>query len=184
MRSPATGAEPPALGFPAVGVRVLLRPEGSIVVGVTADTHGIVRPSLLALLDGVDTILHAGDVCGEHVLAALRELAPVIAVRGNNDPVGLPERLEVELGGRRIGLAHGDRFPLRNRRLALANSFPGAEVVVYGHTHRPAEERVGTTLVVNPGASGRRRFGTPAAATAGILTLEPRGIRWRLHPLE
>lgn len=158
--------------------------KGCLVLGVTADTHGLVRPSLLALFSGADAILHAGDVGGERVLEALREVAPVHAVRGNNDPPGLPQRLELQLAGRRVGLAHGDRFPVRDRRGALARAFPGAAVVIFGHTHRPAEERVGGTLVLNPGASGRRRFGTPAVPTAGLLALGPDGVGWSLHDLE
>jgi putative phosphoesterase len=153
-------------------------------LGVVSDTHNQLRPSLLELYRGVDLILHGGDVTAAWVLAGLTEVAPVLAVRGNNDPEGmeLPIKLELDIAGFQIAIIHGDRHPLRAKRAALAASFPDADLVIYGHTHRAAREEFGKTLVVNPGAAGPRRFSTPSA-TAAILTLSPGGLEWTLLDL-
>ena len=150
-------------------------------IGVVSDTHGLVRPGLLALLRGVDAILHAGDVGDGAVLEALGELAPVHAVRGNVDGPGLPETLALELGGRRFGLAHGHLIGAQGRERALVKLFPEAEFVVYGHTHEARLEVHGTQLVLNPGSCGPRRFSLPV--TAGLLELRPAGFAWTLCTL-
>lgn len=135
-------------------------PDAPIVVGLVSDTHGLVRPALADALAGVSIILHAGDVGGAHVLAALAAIAPVHAVYGNTDPIDHPE-LEVErvltLGGLRIHVSHGHELgrPTPERLLA---AYP-EDVLVYGHTHRQLIVRADDgRLVVNPGAAGARRF--------------------------
>jgi uncharacterized protein len=129
---------------------------GPLRVGLCADTHGLLRPALVEALRGCATVLHAGDVGGEAVLAGLRALAPLHAVRGNNDPpgCGLPRHLDLALGGHRLHLVH-DR----------ADASPGpADLVVFGHSHRPCVERREHRLWINPGSAGPRRFRLPVQA--------------------
>ncbi len=141
---------------------------GAIVVGVLSDTHGHLYPRVLRTLQGVDHIIHAGDVGSPQVLAGLRALAPVTVVRGNCDleawAAGLPAEAEVELGGVRILVGH----IVGHLRETLARAQqPGFRVVVSGHTHRmESQEREGV-LYLNPGSAGPERFGhsrTMAAA--------------------
>lgn len=133
-------------------------------VGVVSDTHGLVRASLLEALDGVDHILHAGDVGPPDVLVEFEALAPVTAVRGNTDAFEIRERLpsvaRLELAGRRTVLLHGDELPAATPEHAV-EVHPEADLVVLGHTHRPLIRWLGDTLVVNPGSAGPRRFGLP-----------------------
>lgn len=129
-----------------------------MLVGLISDTHSLIRAEALAALHGVELILHAGDVGGERVLRELRGIAPVHAVIGNtDDPAsGLPRRMDLELGGLRICVTHGHELGIP-RPENLASSYD-ADVIVYGHTHKPLIDTVGATLVVNPGAAGPRRF--------------------------
>ncbi len=104
-------------------------------------------------------ILHAGDVCGDDVLEELELIAPVHAVMGNCDPPGhprLPVAFTRTIGGVRFHVSHGHELgsPTTRRLLAATD----ADVVVYGHTHRPLAVRDGSRLVINPGAAGPRRF--------------------------
>jgi putative phosphoesterase len=132
---------------------------GRRVIGLVSDTHGLVRPDIFSALDGVELILHAGDVGGIDVLAELATIAPVEAVAGNTDPPGTPglsESLEREIDAVRIHVSHGHEVgrPTPERLLA---AYPH-DVIVYGHTHRQLVTRVGGRLVINPGAAGPRRF--------------------------
>jgi uncharacterized protein len=132
---------------------------GRRVIGLVSDTHGLVRVDIFSALDGVELILHAGDVGGEEVLAELATIAPVQAVAGNTDPPGAPglaASLEREIDGVRIHVSHGHEVgrPTPERLLAL---YPH-DVIVYGHTHRQLIARAGGRLVINPGAAGPRRF--------------------------
>lgn len=129
-----------------------------MLVGLISDTHSLIRPEALDALSGVDLIIHAGDVGGDTVLAALRAIAPVEAVLGNTDPLdgSLPEHLDLDLEGVRVHVTHGHELghPTPERLLKKHD----ADVIVYGHTHKPLIEEHGTRLVVNPGAAGPRRF--------------------------
>lgn len=140
------------------------------LIGLISDTHGLVRPDVFAALEGVELILHAGDV-GRGVLEELRAIAPVAAVAGNTDPPGdpeLPDQLEREVDGVRIHVSHGHELGSpRPRSLLVAYD---ADVIVYGHTHRQHVHEEGGRLVVNPGAAGPRRFNLPASV--GLLRLE------------
>lgn len=131
-------------------------------IGLISDTHDLLRPEVLAFLRGSDHILHGGDICGGAVLRALAQLAPLTAVRGNNDrgewAQGLREREVVELGGARILVVH-DIADLKR-----APDTSGAGTVVYGHSHKPLVEERGGVLYVNPGSAGPRRFKLPIAA--------------------
>ena len=126
-------------------------------LGVISDTHGVLRPEALAALAGVDRILHAGDVGSPDVLARLARIAPVDAVRGNVDhgawADALPERLDVTLDGVRIHIVH-----IREEAEPA-----GADVVLFGHSHQPLIEQIGSTLWFNPGSAGPRRFRLPVS---------------------
>ena len=145
------------------------------VVGVVADTHGLVRPALAAALAGVQRILHAGDVGGGAVLEALAKLAPVDAVFGNvddaHDPSLARERV-VTLGGVTIHVSHGHELGRPTAELALARY--RADVVVFGHTHKAVVVRAADgRLAINPGAAGPRRFDlTPSVARLTITAAE------------
>jgi putative phosphoesterase len=130
-------------------------------VGLISDTHGLLRPEAIAVLRGSDAILHAGDVGGAEVLAALAAVAPLTAVRGNNDHGAwadeLPETATVTVGGVAIHVVHD--------LAALRTAPPPGEcrVVVSGHSHRPAVVERDGRLWVNPGSAGPRRFKLPIA---------------------
>ena len=140
------------------------------VIGLVSDTHGLVRPDIFSALDGVELILHAGDVGRADVLAELATIAPVHAVAGNTDPPGtpgLPDSVEREIDGVRIHVSHGHELgrPTPERLLA---AYPH-DVIVYGHTHRQLITRADGRLVINPGAAGPRRFSLmPSVARLAI----------------
>jgi uncharacterized protein len=131
-----------------------------MLVGLVSDTHGLIRPEIFTALAGVDLILHAGDVGGHGVLTELSAIAPVRAVYGNTDSPGEPgleATLRFDIEGRSIHVSHGHELsgsPTADRLLARYT----ADIIVYGHTHKPLVERAGPRLVVNPGAAGPRRF--------------------------
>lgn len=132
---------------------------GRRVIGLVSDTHGLVRPDIFSALDGVELILHAGDVGGHDVLAELATIAPVEAVAGNTDPpglLGLADSLEREIDGVRIHVSHGHELgrPTPER---LLERYPH-DVLIYGHTHKQLITRASGRLVINPGAAGPRRF--------------------------
>lgn len=139
------------------------------LIGLIADTHGLVRPSVFAALAGVERILHAGDV-GAGVLDELRAIAPVQAVFGNTDPPGDPELsefIEMQHEGVRIHVSHGHELgsPTPEKLLATYD----ADVIVYGHTHKPVVLRAENRWVVNPGSAGPRRFNMkPSVARIAI----------------
>jgi uncharacterized protein len=132
--------------------------SGAILVGLIADTHGLMRPEALEALAGVSLILHAGDVGGEAVLDALAAIAPTEAVRGNTDPpdARLAARIDRVVGGVRVHVSHGHELGSPTPKALLAAT--DADVIVYGHTHVPLLHRAAGRLVVNPGAAGARRF--------------------------
>ena len=155
-------------------------------LGVLSDTHGLLRPEVFEVFRAVDHILHGGDVGKPEVLIALEAIAPVTAVYGNTDGhelrARLPQVAELELDGFAVVVTHGDQFEHATPAI-LHEAFPRAEIIVYGHTHKPVLELVDRTVtVMNPGGAGHPRFGIPPSV--GIMELEagipPRG---RLVPL-
>ncbi len=134
-----------------------------MLVGLISDTHGYLDPQVLTLFARADHILHAGDVGAENVLAELRLLAPLTAVRGNVDLAlaQLPDRADVVLEGVAVHLVHRPEDALPP---------PAARVVVVGHTHVAAVQERHGVLFVNPGAAGRQGF--HRTRTAGLLRLE------------
>jgi putative phosphoesterase len=156
-------------------------------LGVISDTHGMLRPEIFDLFRQVDHILHAGDVGKWEVVADLEALAPVTAVYGNSDGSELRARLPrvatVRLDGFDIVVTHGDQFGSPTPA-KLHEAFPRADIIVFGHTHRPLLELVDKTVtVMNPGGAGAARF--DLKPSVGIMELEA-GIppRARLVTLE
>jgi putative phosphoesterase len=152
----------------------------ALKIGLISDTHDVLRPQARDALAGVAHILHAGDICESHVLADLAAIAPVTAVRGNNDRGAwardLQKTMRVELGGVSIYIVHD---------LAELDIDPGAagvQAVIYGHSHKPRiEERAGV-LYVNPGSAGPRRFSLPVSV--GFLEIKKGKISATLETLQ
>lgn len=146
----------------------------STVVGVISDTHGLLRPSAVEALRGVDLIVHAGDVGRAGILDALRGLAPTVAVRGNVDttPWGrtLPDTEVVEVAGRHLYVLH-DRAALD-----LDPRAAGFAAVIFGHSHRPEAAEHDGVLYLNPGSAGPRRFSLPISVAR--LTVGADALSW------
>lgn len=142
-------------------------------VGVISDTHGFLRPEAVAALAGVDRILHAGDVGDAAILAELRTIAPVTAIRGNIDSMSecarLPATEMVELGGVSFYMLHDVK------ELDLDPVSAGIRVVVSGHSHKPAMEWRKGVLYLNPGSAGPRRFSLPV--TVAMVTVGDGDVR-------
>jgi len=130
-------------------------------VGLISDTHGLMRPEALAALADSAHIVHAGDIGSAAILSTLAIIAPVTAVRGNNDhgawAQALPETATLRIGGLVLHVLHD------LSALAIDPKAQGIAVVVSGHSHRPRIERRGGVLYVNPGSAGPRRFKLPIA---------------------
>jgi len=128
-------------------------------VGLISDTHGLLRPEAVQVLQGSDLIVHAGDVGKPEILDALRAVAPLVAVRGNVDrgawAAALPLTAIAESGSASIYVLH-DLI-----ELDIEPSAAGCNVVVSGHSHQPARSERGGVLYVNPGSAGPRRFRLP-----------------------
>jgi putative phosphoesterase len=139
-----------------------------MIIGVIADTHGLLRPEALAALRGSERIIHAGDVDGPEILAALAALAPVTVVRGNNDlgrwAEAIPTAAVVEACGVSIYVIHNIA------EIDLDPAARGFGVVVAGHSHKPLCETRRQVLYFNPGSAGPRRFRLPVSV--GRLTIE------------
>ena len=135
--------------------------QHSKLIGIISDTHGLVRPQALAALAGVDMILHAGDIGNQQVLDALRDIAPVVAVRGNNDKSdwahALPDWEVVEVDQVSIYMLHDVK------EIDISPSGAGFQVVVSGHSHKPSVEAHRGVLYVNPGSAGPKRFTLPVS---------------------
>lgn len=143
------------------------------IVGLISDTHGLVRGEVHEALAGVELILHAGDVGGQEILDELELIAPVRAVFGNTDPPdhpGLSEEVAITVGDVRIHVSHGHE--LGSPTPAKLSERYDADVLVYGHTHRQLVTRIGSRLVINPGAAGPRRFNL--RPSVGRLTISER----------
>ncbi|MGH9374102.1 MAG: metallophosphoesterase family protein [Vicinamibacterales bacterium] len=140
----------------------------SETLGLISDTHGLLRPEAVAALRGCDSLIHAGDIGSAEVLEQLRQVAPVVAVKGNVDTGawswGLPRTEVVEFGSRTIYVIHilSD--------LNLESPPAGVSAVVCGHSHKPSVEERDGVLYVNPGSAGPRRFRLPVSVARMSLT--------------
>jgi putative phosphoesterase len=142
------------------------------MIGVISDTHGLLRPEALAALRGSSHILHAGDVGDIDILDALKQIAPVTAIRGNIDTDGptaqLPATEVIELEGHLIYLLHS------LADLDLKPEAAGMSVVISGHSHKPKVETRNGVLYLNPGSAGPRRFSLPITVAHLHLDATPR----------
>lgn len=169
-------------------------------VALLADTHGFVDPRIAACVSECDVAVHAGDVGGADVLLALAPRDELVAVRGNNDTAEkwsegerslletLPRESRVSLPGGDIVVLHGDDGgSVADRHRRYRRRFPGARLVVYGHSHRLVMDRDDTPWIVNPGAAGRTRtHGGPSmvvlTCTAEHWHMEERRFEQRRYP--
>jgi len=154
-------------------------------IGVVADTHGLFDQAILRHFQGVDHILHAGDIGGGSVIEKLRAIAPVTVVSGNVDGYeesGYPSERIIRLAGRRIAIRHiffeGGKLTKEGRTF-LEREQP--DVCIFGHTHEQKIQWLGKTLLFNPGSAGPKRF----KLTRGIalLRVSNRSVKPRLIPL-
>jgi putative phosphoesterase len=149
-------------------------------LGIISDTHGLLRPQAAAFLQGCDRILHGGDIGNAEILARLSTIAPVTAIRGNNDKgawaEAIPETEFFEFGGIYVYAIHD------LSQLDIEPSAAGIRVVVSGHSHKPLIERRDGVFFVNPGSAGPRRFKLPISV-ADIL-IEGSAISPRIVELD
>ena len=150
-------------------------------VAITSDTHSVLDENIAAEVAQCDVVLHAGDICGNHILDKLASLCDqVIAVTGNNDVVSkrwrpgffgspelLPQSVLIELPGGDIAMEHGHRLGNSPSHDALRADWPNAKMIVYGHTHKQLWDRAVEPWVINPGAAGETR--TQGGASCTIL---------------
>jgi putative phosphoesterase len=170
---PLSGPRPQALA------RGGLRRRRARRLGLISDTHDRLRPEAVAALRRCDLILHAGDVCRPDLLSELEKIAPVLAVRGNNDRGAwarrLPRTRTVEVEGHRILVIHDLKEMKRSARR------PAADIIVSGHSHRPRIDWAEEVLYVNPGSAGPRRFSLPV--TLARISFGARGPNARIIEL-
>ena len=154
-------------------------PRTANLIGLISDTHGLIRPQALAALKGVDLIIHAGDIGKPEVVAALKMIAPLVAIKGNVDKGGwtkpLPETKELKIGDVWVFVIHNVN------ELNFNPAGRGFQVVISGHSHKPLIVRRDGVLFVNPGSAGPRRFKLPVAL--GKLRLDGRDVTAELVEL-
>lgn len=128
-------------------------------IGLISDTHGLLRPEALAALADSDLLIHAGDIGKPEVVAALKKIAPLVAIKGNNDTDSwarrLPETKKITLGALKLYVIHNVK------ELSFDPAGRGFRVVISGHSHKPVIQTKDNVLFVNPGSAGPRRFKLP-----------------------
>jgi hypothetical protein len=149
-------------------------------IGLISDTHGLVRPEALAALEGSELIIHAGDIGKAEVLTSLEAIAPVIAIRGNNDRDAwakkIPDVLNVQINGVAIHVIHNVN------ELEADPITEGFRAIVSGHSHKPGVVTQDGILFINPGSAGPRRFKLPV--TVGKLLLVRDSVRVKIVNLD
>jgi putative phosphoesterase len=142
-------------------------------LGLISDTHGKLRAEVFTHFAGVSRVLHAGDIGNIDILVELAAIAPVDAVIGNTDGdlvrQNVAPEVTLSVEGRTIILVHGHELGSPTPA-KLAAAYPDADIVVFGHTHKPTHERIGRQRFVNPGSAGAPRFGL--RPTIGVLTID------------
>ena len=148
-------------------------------IGLISDTHGLLRPEALAFLAGCDRIVHAGDIGDPRIIVQLADIAPVTAVRGNNDKgawsTQWPDSLSLRVEETLVHVLHDLALLDIDARAA------GVQVIVSGHSHVPAMRERDGVLYVNPGSAGRRRFRLPISV--GELLIDGASVVPRLHEI-
>ncbi len=154
--------------------------SASTIIGVVSDTHGLLRPEVLAALRGSDFIIHAGDMGDEEILKKLEKIAPVTAVRGNIDRPAwarkIPPTNVLEVGGVSIYVLHNIA------ELDLKPEAAGFSAVLYGHSHIAKQEIKNGVLYFNPGSAGPKRFRLPISL--GRLTVSEAGVAAEIVKLD
>ena len=147
-------------------------------IGIISDTHGLLRSAAERRLAGVDHIVHAGDIGRPEIVDALRQIAPVTAIRGNVDSGEwareYPDTTLLRLAGKSIYILH-------DLKTLQADPGSGINVIVSGHSHVPKIDTAGGVLYLNPGSAGPRRFKLPI--TFATLEVTPEGMRPDIHDL-
>ena len=141
-------------------------------LGIISDTHGLLRPEVMEILKDCDCILHGGDINKPEILDQLRPMAAIYAVRGNNDREwadGLAKTLRFTIEGVEFFMTHNKKD--------VAWELGGAQVVVFGHTHKYFEKMIDGRLWLNPGSCGRRRF--DQEITMAVMTVDNGDMRWK-----
>jgi uncharacterized protein len=149
-------------------------------IGVISDTHGLVRSKVLEAFRGSDLIIHAGDICKQEVLDSLSQVAPVVAVRGNNDKGKWADHLHeteiVEVGSVKIGVVHV------LRQLDINPKDAGLDAIISGHSHRASIKHKDGIIYINPGAAGKRMFGLPV--TVALMKVDGINVNVQLVTLD
>ena len=146
-------------------------------IGVISDTHNFFDPQIPKLFQGVEHILHAGDIGSPRIILELEQIAPVTAVLGNTDDPGLHFRQTeaIELAGRKFLVHHIVNPQSLDDLLSSRVAREQPDVIVFGHTHKPFNQTIGGTLFFNPGYAGKSRFGMERSLA--ILDCDDLGIR-------
>lgn len=124
-----------------------------ITVAIISDTHGLLRPEVIEELKKADAIIHAGDINTQQIVDEMKQYAPLYIVRGNNDKEWaqeLPLQLSVTLEGLRFYIVHNKKD--------IDVPIPEVDIIVYGHSHKYAKDRINGICYLNPGSCGKRRF--------------------------
>ena len=133
-------------------------------IEVISDTHGLLRPEVIQIVADCDAIIHGGDINNQQILDQLSALAPLYVVRGNNDKEWaehLPESITVQIEDCAIFVVHNKKF--------IPSELHGIDAVIFGHSHKYAEQMIDGRLWLNPGSCGKRRF--DQEITLAILTI-------------
>ena len=133
-------------------------------VAVLSDTHGLLRPEVIQIVTGCDAIIHGGDINNQKILDQLSALAPLYVVRGNNDKEWaehLPESIAIQIEDCVLFVVHNKKF--------VPSELHGIDAVIFGHSHKYAEQMIDGRLWLNPGSCGKRRF--DQEITLAILTI-------------
>lgn len=142
-------------------------------IGLISDTHGLLRKEVIDAFRGVDFIIHAGDIGSEEIISRLAKIAPVKAVRGNCDRENWARKYQLteilEIGHTCIYVLHD------LAQLIIDPKTAGFGLVVFGHSHRPYEEKRDGVLFINPGSAGPKRFELPASVA--VLTIQEKIMR-------
>jgi hypothetical protein len=149
--------------------------EKALRVGLISDTHGLLRPEARAFAGGCDYIIHGGDIGSPAILDELSALAPLVAVKGNNDrqawAAHLPKTEMIRVGGVFIYVIHDIA------KLDIQPRAAGIQIIVSGHSHKPRIEHRDGVLYVNPGSCGPRRFNLPLSV--GEIRVDGTRVRAR-----